>query len=106
MPTRHIFGSHGDFEITEEGLPVGEIPEAYKKYKRFDLKEYDEWCAKNGHPKKLENIDIMSIGLWYMDGEEEKFDPPDAGWRKIEIEGWEPIIANEGLGKALGLTNG
>lgn len=95
MSTRHIFGSHGDFEIDEEGLPLGEIPGEYKKYKRFDLKEYDEWCQKNGNPKKLENIDIMSIGLWYEKDGKEEYDPADNGWRKIELEGWpQPIIDN------------
>lgn len=100
--SRNIIGSHGEFEINEEGLPVGEIPEEYKKYVRFDLKEYDEWCQKNGNPKKLENIDIMSIGLWYVEDEVEKYDPADDGWRKVEIQGWPTIIDNGTVAELVG----
>lgn len=103
MTTRHIYGSHGDFEIDENGLPIGEIPEAYKKYKRFDLKEYNEWWEKNGHKSKLENIDIMSIGLWYDKDGEEKYDPADPEWRKIELNGWQSMPINEGTKEVLGL---
>lgn len=103
MTTRHIYGSHGDFEIDENGLPIGEIPEEYKKYKRFDIKEYDEWWAKNGHPSKLENIDILSIGLWYIKDGVETYDPPESEWRDIELGGWKGITLNEGTQEALGL---
>lgn len=103
MTTRHIYGSHGDFEIDENGLPIGEVPDAYKKYIRFDLKEYNEWCAKNGNPPKLENIDIMSIGLWFSKDGIETYDPPDEEWRKIEVGGWNTLNLNEGTKEALGL---
>lgn len=99
MSTRHVVGSSGEFEITEEGLPVGKLPKEYRKYKRFDLKEYDEWCKKNGNLKKLETIDIMSIGIWIEQGGVEKYDPADAKWREIEVKGWpQPIIDNGSLG--------
>ena len=88
MSTRRVVGSSGEFEITEEGLPVGELPKEYQKYKRFDVKEYDKWRKKNGNLKKLETIDIMSIGIWIEQKGVEKYNPPDKNWRKIEVKGW------------------
>lgn len=92
MSTRYIFGSHGEFEINEEGLPVGEVPAAYKKAIRFDVKEYDDWCQKHSNHPKLKNVDILSIGVWVSHEGGEKYLRAVEAWRKCEVDGWPPHL--------------
>lgn len=107
MKLRHIFGSSGDFTINEEGIIVGEAPKEYSDITRFDVAEYEKWVEEKGIKfkldKEVDTLDIIVIGYWVGD----RYFEADSEYRKFVEEGWPaPIIGNEGLGKALGLTNG
>lgn len=99
----HIFGSHGDFTINDDGTFAGEAPEGYPGIQKFDVTEYREWAKKIGD--ESDSVDILNIGYWYESKEgENKYEPPDEGYRKHVEEGWpQPIITNEGLAGALGV---
>ena len=105
MSKLHVFGSYGEFDVDEDGVPTGhEGIKEYNDITKFDVAEYRAWVTKTGYDNTVDQVDILAIGFWGKDksGKETYFSP-DSTWRKQMMEGWpQPIIDNGTVAELVG----
>lgn len=99
---RSVFGTHGEFVIDKDGLPIGDVPQEYKHIKKVNLKEFEEWSSKVKGRNDWD-VDILTVGYWYDDDSGvEKYSPAEDDYRKLCENGW-PIVMDPDTAKNLGL---
>lgn len=76
-----VESSHGTFKVHQLTGTIIEkdLDGEYENVVRFDVAEYRKWTDSEG---ATPDADILCIGYWFLDGNTERYEAPEADYRR------------------------